>query len=184
MEYANCAMSIGGKIKRSEIERLAQAIEDDGIGTDWTDILNVDEAMEEIESCAANGQGLSLCHCDQPWGRFEAVENVCHELGLIYVAEFEAGGDWHPGLVFRQPEMGTRKQKVPVIRDGKSVVEEQDVPVTRGWAIAEIGRGPMIDAEDIQKHLDAGTLADEIALMATVHKSPWKIEIVDDGCSQ
>jgi hypothetical protein len=71
------------------------------------------------------------------------------------------------------------KQRVPVICDGKRVVEEQDVPVTR-----EIGRGPMIDAEDIQRHLDAGTLADEIALMATMHKFPWKIEIVDDRGSR
>jgi hypothetical protein len=75
--------------------------------------------------------------------------------------------------------MGTRKQKVPVIRDGKGVVEEQDAPAVREWAIAEIGRGPMIDAEDIQKHIDAGILADEIPLMATVHKFPWRLEIVD-----
>jgi hypothetical protein len=115
-------------------------------------------------------------------GRLEEVEALCHELGLTYVAEFEAGGEWHPGLVFRQK--GRRKQKVPVFRDGKGVVEEQDLPVTREWAIAEIGRGPMIDGEDAQKHLDAGTLAGEIALMATVHKFPWKIDIVDNGGSQ
>ena len=48
------------------------------------------------------------------------------------------------------------------------------------WAIAEIGRGPMIDAEDIQKHLDAGTLSNEIALMTTVQKFPWPLEIVDN----
>jgi Zn finger protein HypA/HybF involved in hydrogenase expression len=55
--------------------------------------------------------------------------------------------------------------------------EEQNSP--REWQITEIGRGPMLDAEDIQKHLDAGTLADEIALMTTVHKFPWPIEIVE-----
>src|SRR5262249_2136377 len=69
-----------------------------------------------------------------------------------------------------QPAMGVKKQKTP---DG-----EQDVPAMREWAITEIGRGPMIDAEDIQKHLDAGTLAEEIALMAAVHKFPWPLEIV------
>jgi hypothetical protein len=33
----------------------------------------------------------------------------------------------------------------------------KDRAVPREWSIAEIGPGPMIDAEDIQKHLDAGT---------------------------
>jgi hypothetical protein len=160
MEYANAAMSIGGKIKRSEIERLAQAIEDDGTGTDWTDTLNADEAIEEIEKRAAGSQHISLFHCDQPWGRFEAVETVCRELGLTYVSECEAGGEWHPMLEYWTPAHG-------------------DKP--RQWPIAEIGRGPMIDAEDIQKHLDAGTLADEIALMTTVHRFPWKLEIVEGG---
>ena len=178
MEYANASMSIGGKVKRSDVERLVQAIVVAGAGIDW-DPVDEEEALAAIEDAARSNTHLTINANDQPWGRFEEVEALCHELDLTYVPEFEAGGEWHPGLVFRQAEMGTRKQKVPIIRDGRGVVEEQDVPAVREWAIAEIGRGPMIDAEDIQKHLDAGTLADEIALMATVHKFPWRLEIVD-----
>jgi hypothetical protein len=178
MEYSNASMNIGGKIKRSEVERLVHAIVDDGAGIDW-DPLDEEEALAAIEDAARSNTHLTINASDQPWGRFERVEEVCLDLGLTYVAECEAGGDWSPNLAFWQPELGWKKMRVPVYRDGKSTIEEQDVPAAREWAITEIGRGPMIDAEDIQKHLDAGTLADEIALMATVHKFPWKLVIVD-----
>jgi len=151
MEYANASMNIGGKIKRSDVERLVQAIVDDGAGIDWNPV-DEEKALAAIEDAAKSKAYLAININDQPWGRFEEVEALCYELGLTYVAEFEAGGEWHPGLVFRQPEMGTQKQKVPVICDCKSVIKEQEVPVVREWAITEIGRGPMIDAEDIQKH--------------------------------
>ena len=105
MEYANAAITIGGKIKRSEVEKRAHAIEADNAGTDWTDTL---EAANEIEDCAKARRHLSLCSTDHPWGRFENVEAVCGELGLIYVAECEAGGEWHPMLQYHSPRHGRR----------------------------------------------------------------------------
>jgi hypothetical protein len=168
MEYANAAIMIGGKIKRSDVETLAQAIEEDCATIDWGLSLTVDEAIAEIEDCAKGKRHLFLCKGEQPWGRFEAIEAVCAELELTHCMECEAGGEWSPMLQFWQPGMPTKK-------DG-----EHDVIVPREWSIAEIGRGPMIDAEDIQRHLDAGTLADELALMTAVHKFPWPIEIVED----
>jgi hypothetical protein len=55
-----------------------------------------------------------------------------------------------------------------------------DAGSVREWPITEIGRGPLMDASDIQRHLDSGTLADELALMVQVHKFPWPLEIVED----
>ena len=169
MEYANAGITIGGKLKRSDVGRLAQVIVDEYVSPDWGDSLDDAEALAEIEACAKEKRHLYLCRAEQPWGRFAGLEQICYELGLTFVAECEAGGDWYPLLQFWQP--GMVKQGV----DGK------DAPAPREWAIAEIGRGPMIDAEDIQKHLDAGTLADELALMTAVHKFPWPLEIVDDA---
>jgi hypothetical protein len=169
MEYANAAITIGGKIKGSEVEKLAQAIADDGATVDWGDPLDEDDAIGEIGKCSVHKRHLSLCRNDQPWGRFEAVEGLCVELGLTIVAECEAGGEWHPMLLFWEPSMGTKKGP-----DGA------DEWTPRQWPITEIGRGPLLDATDIQRHLDAGTLADEIALMTVVHKFPWSLEIVDD----
>ena len=180
MEYANAAITIGGKIKRSDVAKLAEALADDYVAIDWSDQPGADELADHIAEQAGKHDHLRFCNNEQPWGRYENTEAVCDELGLTYVAECEAGGEWHPLLTLRQPEMGTRKAEVPVFRDGKSIIEEQDLPVVREWSITEIGRGPMIDAEDIQKHLDAGTLADEIALMTAVHKFPWPLEIVED----
>lgn len=180
MECANAALTIGGKIQQRHIARLAQALEDDHAAIDWTDQLNAEEFADLIGSTAAAKDRLYICNSEQPWGVYEATAKLCQELGLIYTLEFEAGGEWHPGLVFRQPEMGTRKVKVAAYRDGKSTLEEQDVPQVREWPIAEIGRGPMLDAENIQRHLDAGTLADELAVMAAARKFPWPLEIVED----
>jgi hypothetical protein len=74
--------------------------------------------------------------------------------------EYEAGGEWHPAIEYRSPDM--------------------DTGTVREWPITEIGRGPLLDAEEIQRHLDAGTLADELALMVQVHKFPWLLQIVED----
>jgi hypothetical protein len=179
MESSNAAISIGSKIKRADIAKLARALEDDGAAIDWIDQPRASDIAEYIEEQAARRECARFCN-SQPWGRYENTEAVCAELGLTYVAECEAGGEWHPLLTLRQPEMGYHKQTAPIFRDGHSLIEEHDVPAVREWPISEIGRGPLLDAEDIQKHLDAGTLADEIALMAAVHKFPWPLEIVED----
>jgi hypothetical protein len=179
MEYANAAITIGGKIKRSDVERLAQVIADEYVSPDWSDSLDEAKAIEEIETCAKEKHHLRFCRSEQPWGKFEQLEEICEELQLTYVAECEAGGDWSPLLTLRQPEMGTKKAKVPVYRDGQSLIEEQDVAVVREWAIAEIGTGPMITAQEIQNHLDRGTLADELVLMTAAAEFPWPIEIIE-----
>jgi hypothetical protein len=168
MEYANAAITIGGKIKRSDVEKLAYAIADDNAGIDWSDTLDPIDAVAQIEDCADAKRHLYFCASEQPWGRFEALEAICAELGLTHKTECEAGGDWSPLLQFWQPGMIKRGD------DGK------DRAVPREWSIAEIGRGPMIDAEEIQAMLDASTLADELALMTAVHKFPWPLEIVED----
>src|SRR5215831_5329210 len=129
MEYANASMSIGGKIKRSDVGKLAEAIYEDGAGFDWM-TADEDEILDGIEDAAKHKTHLTINNTEQPWGRFERVEGVCLTLRLTYVAECEAGGDWSPLLQFWQPAMGFKKQKT---LDG-----EQDVPAMREWAIAEI----------------------------------------------
>jgi hypothetical protein len=179
MESSNAALTIGGTIKRTDIPKLAAALADDNAAVDWTERLEAEEFAALIREKAAAKEPLYVCNNDQPWGEYEATTKVCTELGLIYVHEFEAGGDWHPALIYRSPAMGWRKQKVPVWCDGKSVLEEANVALVREWAISEIGHGPMLAATDIEKHLDAGTLMDEIALITAVHKFPWPLEIAE-----
>jgi hypothetical protein len=87
MEYTNCAMRIGGKIKRSDVKKLVEAIVNDGAGIDWEPV-DEEKALAAIEDAAAEKMHLSINANDQPWGRFEEVEALCHALGLTYVAEF------------------------------------------------------------------------------------------------
>lgn len=160
MESSNAAISIGGKIRRSNVAGLAAALAYDRAAIDWTDYLEEGKLADHILNRAAAKDHLHFCNNDQPWGQYESTETFCRQIGLIYVLEYEAGGDWPPGMEYRSPGMEPGK--------------------VREWPISEIGRGPLIDVEDIQKHLDGGTLADEIALMAAVHKFPWPLEIVED----
>jgi hypothetical protein len=71
MEYANAAISIGGKIKQSDVEKLAEALEDDGAALDWTDRLEGDDLIDHIEETCATRQHLYFCNNDQPWGKYE-----------------------------------------------------------------------------------------------------------------
>lgn len=160
MESCNAAISIGGKIKRSAIAELAAALAHDSAAIDWIDFLEDGELVDHIHGEVAAKDHLYFCNTEHPWGQYETTEAFCRQHGLSYVLEYEAGGDWAPGLEYRSPGMEPGK--------------------VRTWPISEIGRGPLMDAEDIQKHLDAGTLADEIALMTTVHTFPWPLEIVED----
>jgi hypothetical protein len=155
MEYANAAITIGGKIKRADIRKLAEAIDSDGAYFDWADRADVELATEEIYRCTAECKPLVLMTNDQPWGRYEEVERVCRELRLTFVAECEAGGEWHPLITYSSPETGERE-----------------------WSTAEIGHGPTHTAHQIQKHLEAGTLADELALMAAVSQFQLPLKII------
>jgi hypothetical protein len=49
-------IAIAGRIRRADILKLAQAIEDDFAGVDWDDCLNTDGAVEEISRGAAAGE--------------------------------------------------------------------------------------------------------------------------------
>jgi hypothetical protein len=160
METANCALTIGGRIKRADIARLADAIENEGAALDWDDYPDAEEIHFAIETCATAKEPLRLSNSNKPWGKYEEVEALCRELGLTYVLEYEAGGEWHPAMQYRSPDM-----------DADTVLE---------WPITEIGCGPLMDIEDIQKHLDTGTLERELELMRQVQKFPWPLEIVED----
>src|ERR1700750_2561410 len=111
MEYSNASITIGGKIKRSDVAKLAAAAADDYASLDWGQGPgdNAEELVEQIDACAAAKSALVFCNHEQPWGRYENLEAVCDELGLVYTAECEAGGEWHPHLTFRDPAMGMRK---------------------------------------------------------------------------
>jgi hypothetical protein len=155
MEYANAGITIGGEIKRSDVRKLAEAIDLDGAYFERADRADVETATEEIHRCAAERKPLVLMTNDQPWGRYETVESVCRELGLTFVAECEAGGEWHPLVGYFSPDTGERE-----------------------WSTCEIGAGPMLDAQQIQKHLEARTLADEVVLMAAVAQFQLPLEII------
>ena len=92
-EYANAAITIGGKIKRRDLDSLVEAIVEDRCGPDWG-ALDEDKALAEIEACAREKRHLYLCANEASWGQFENVQSLCRELGLIHKAECEAGGEW------------------------------------------------------------------------------------------
>jgi hypothetical protein len=165
-EYANAAITIGGKIKRRDLDSLVEAIVEDRCGPDWG-ALDEDKALAEIEACAREKRHLYLCANEASWGQFENVQSLCRELGLIHKAECEAGGEWHPHMEFFDPARQPKESS------------QTGNPISLEWSITEIGSGPLLDAEEVQKHYAAGTLADELLLMIEVTKFPWPLEIIE-----
>lgn len=68
MESSNAAITIGGKIKRADLDKLAQALEDDDAGVDWIDTPPADELVGYIEEQARTGERLRFCNNEQAWG--------------------------------------------------------------------------------------------------------------------
>jgi hypothetical protein len=118
MECANASMNIGARIKRTDIQKLIDAILDDGAGFDWIDhSLSNEDILQEIERVAKSKTHLTINANEQPWGRLEHVEGVCRDLGLTYLAEFERGGEWSPGCVFWQPDFSAPGCRWEKLRD-------------------------------------------------------------------
>ncbi|MBV8293194.1 MAG: hypothetical protein JOY55_15520 [Mycobacterium sp.] len=62
----------------------------------------------------------------------------------------------------------------------RRVMIEKDVTVPREWATDAIGHGPWTGLGRSSVSSTPATLADELALMRTVDKFPWPLEIIED----
>lgn len=172
---SSCRMSIGGKIRRSDIPKLAEAIENDDAGLDWGDMggIEADQAVAEMEQVSASRKPLVLVGDEVPWGQFEDVQNICRTLGLTYCTEYGGGGaDYTPGMVLYDPAL---------IQANHDYFGGQ-LDGTWEWATSDIGEPPMMPSYDIRHHLLAYTLESALMLMERAWNFPMVLEIIEDVC--
>lgn len=160
MQSGNASISIAGKLKRSDIPRLAEAIHNDYGWLDWDHVLSPGEAEDAILDAADEKLALQLTGSNVPWAEFDELEKLCEELGLPYARECEAGCDWGAHVVYFNPEWD----------EGKT---------HREWGIAGCGDEPSLTLSEIRQHLKDGTLVEQLDLMKSIHDFKFPLEIVE-----
>jgi len=158
METSYATISIGGAIKRSDIERFIAAAENDyAYPDDGRGLLGAALIDAKLDNTA-----LVLIGEDVPWGEFDELEALCRELGLAYARRSDPNqGNWGEHTVFWQP--GMREPETIATRDGE--------PVMTGSEIARrIGGGQ-----------SAAPLAAELVRLKRVIALEIPLTIVEDG---
>ena len=96
---------IGGRLERSQAERLIRAIREDHAQLDW-DVPPFEPTCADDLLASRSDERLWLCRPKASCGEFDSIEITCCGLGLPYRRHTGAwcGSDallvdWHPGLV-------------------------------------------------------------------------------------
>jgi hypothetical protein len=104
-EYCPGQITIGGKLPKSKIPELAEAIDAEGVGFDWNEKDANAEAIVALLARPDFDGKLDLYDARASYGTFEDLETSLRELGLAYnrhsdaVAEAEAETVyWKPGM--------------------------------------------------------------------------------------
>jgi hypothetical protein len=148
---------IAGRLTEEDVKRLAQTIEEESVALGWDGgALDADEAEEEIRACAIKGKDLALYAEEQPWGRFQRLEAVCHELGLTYCRNDSGHYSYGAGVAFWKPGL-------------EELLE---------WDCANDDSTPLISYGVVQHFIRCGTLEAELAKMEEADTFPFKIEIM------
>lgn len=90
---ASASITIGGHVSREGYSDLAKLIADEGLAREWDGPPF--EAGDHVE-----GEALHLFAHEVAWGRFDALEAKCRDMGLAY-ARWSDGfsGEWGPHRV-------------------------------------------------------------------------------------
>lgn len=93
-DRVSVSITIGGDLAASERDRFVAAIADEGLSVEW-DGPDFDANMLPID-----GGPLWLCAHEVAWGRLDALEGLCVDLGLCF-ARWSGGygGGWSPERV-------------------------------------------------------------------------------------
>jgi hypothetical protein len=108
-DYYNGSITIGGKLPRSKIVELCDAVDAEGAGFDWGEHdANAAAVAALVEADDFDGE-LSIYSNEALGGSFEDLEVVCRDLGLAYCRHSDADGEaeaetvyWRPGMA--EPE--------------------------------------------------------------------------------
>lgn len=134
-------ITIGGTIKRSDLEDLVAAMIEDYCGADYRGFENEEDAIAFLEAEAKAGRAATLQADEVNYGELDAVEARCRDLGLPYARFNGSGGSygaaascWEPGMAQPrewpagdgEPMLGAREIR-ELLKAGKLDAELQDM---------------------------------------------------------
>ncbi|GMU20588.1 MAG: hypothetical protein AMXMBFR13_06850 [Phycisphaerae bacterium] len=111
---------IGGKVKRSHLPKLCEAIRAEGVSFDWGDAQVDDIAPENITQYVSEDGVLCFCDDQARYGEFEGLEAALVKLGIAFDRESEGKYEYDPEVRHYRPgEIDevrcTNHEGVPVI---------------------------------------------------------------------
>lgn len=100
-DYMSAKITIGGKLKASDVDTLIKAIVDQAVS------LEYDEAPPEEDEIRErlNENEVVFYDIEARYGQFEDLEQVCRDLGLNYVRHSEGKYDYEAEFVVYEPGM-------------------------------------------------------------------------------
>ena len=120
-------LTIGGRLKKKDVSRLIEAINDAGVSLEWGDAyVTITDETELIEWARSNA-GHLVCRDDEAaWGEFPSLESLCRELGLAYNRHSSAKYEYDAEFVWFRPGM---KQPASSLctDDGNLTVERRQI---------------------------------------------------------
>jgi hypothetical protein len=132
-------LEIGGKLERSKLHELVEALRSDTYGLDWGDPGAETEFREYIEHASEN-TGILSFHCSELSLSSTATTDFCEENRLSYVTyqegKHEYDGDiswWRPGMKIPRIHMADHAGSRPVL--GLSELKNYK---TRGLTLAGV----------------------------------------------
>lgn len=132
-DYFNANISVGGVLTPEAEAALAEAAAEDSARTDYgDDPLTPETAAAAVSAAVAAGAPLTLCDNDALYGRFDAVEDACHEYGLVFVRASEACDEYDAEVAWFDGE-----------NDGEALADQSGDPVVRASDVGEA-----LDAHD------------------------------------
>ncbi len=151
---ASVSILIGGEIRRSNIQELAEAGHGDGAGQGNQGATT--EHLVLMIGVAAQTRKPVLFTAEDPFlDTFDTLEAACRDLDLPYARHTKASiGTWGEHVEFWEPGMD---------------------PIA-AFRYACSGDGsPMLDYKQIRRLLDAGALERELQIMERIHRFPFHL---------
>lgn len=139
---------IGGTLAEEDVKPFAALVAEAGLAEDWGEEEEGKLRAEEAEDVLRTWDPtlpLALYDSEHPWGEVEDLELFLQDKGLTYARGDTGHDEWDAIVVFWQPGMAETKE----------------------WTGTKDGV-PCLSWREIVDHLDAGTLAAELALMRSV----------------
>ena len=118
-------ITLGGRIPRRLLDRLAGMIADQGVSIDWQYALDKAAVKEAMETAAAGGQTVRFTNDEACGGQFEELETWLTSRGIDFDrhsdARYEYDGENAYGRGRRQPVIMKSDQS------GKALVSAEEV---------------------------------------------------------